>query len=143
MDNHTGNWWLQLQDVVLGYWPGSIFTGLADSSTLVAWGGEIINLRSARHHTTTQMGSGHFPFEGYGKSSFFYNLKVIDKSNTLQDPASLQPYATDSACYDLHVAETKILISEHIFTMGVPDILHNAHDDQQIDVLKKKKHSLI
>ncbi|XP_028082214.1 uncharacterized protein LOC114283553 [Camellia sinensis] len=106
-DNNSGNWWLQLQDVVLGYWPGSIFTGLAESSTTVEWGGEIINSRSAQHHTTTQMGSGHFPFERYGKSSFFYNLKVIDNSNTQQDPASLQPYVTDSACYDLHVEENR------------------------------------
>ncbi|CAL5327845.1 unnamed protein product [Camellia sinensis] len=81
-DNNSGNWWLQLQDVVLGYWSSSIFTGLADSSMIVSWGGEIINIGSAQHHTTTQMGSGHFPLEGYGKSSFFYNLEVIDNSNT-------------------------------------------------------------
>ncbi|CAL5373883.1 unnamed protein product [Camellia sinensis] len=82
IDNNSGNWWLQLQDVVLGYWSSSIFTGLADSSMIVSWGGEIINIGSAQHHTTTQMGSGHFPLEGYGKSSFFYNLEVIDNSNT-------------------------------------------------------------
>ncbi|THG08575.1 hypothetical protein TEA_024459 [Camellia sinensis var. sinensis] len=108
LDNQTRFFiYWTVQDVVLGYWPGSIFIDLADSSTIVTWGGEIANVRSAQHHTTTQMGSGHFPFEGYGKSSFFYNLKVIDNSNTQQDPVSLQPYVTDSACYDLHVEENK------------------------------------
>ncbi|CAL5373887.1 unnamed protein product [Camellia sinensis] len=119
-DNNSGNWWLQVQDVVLGYWPGSIFTDLADSSTVVAWGGQIINVRSAQHHTTTQMGSGHFPFERYGKSSFFYNLKVIDNSNTQQDPASLQPYVTNSACYDLHVEENTNTNLETYFYYGGP-----------------------
>ncbi|XP_028082216.1 uncharacterized protein LOC114283555 [Camellia sinensis] len=33
-----------VQDVVLGYWPGSIFIDLADSSTIVTWGGEIANM---------------------------------------------------------------------------------------------------
>ncbi|CAL5373889.1 unnamed protein product [Camellia sinensis] len=119
-DNNTGNWWLQVQDVVFGYWPGSIFTGLADSATIVSWGGEIINLGSAQHHTTTQMGSGHFPFEGYGKSSFFNSLKVIDDSNTQQDPASLQPYVTNSACYDLQIGENTSTDAGTYFLYGGP-----------------------
>ena len=106
-DKITGSWWLQLQDMVLGYWPDSIFTGLADSATAVSWGGEIINTRSKGRHTTTQMGSGHFSSEGKLKASFFRNLGVIDSSNNRIDPAgSLQQDATTyPSCYDVTLKE--------------------------------------
>ncbi|ESQ49654.1 hypothetical protein EUTSA_v10021939mg [Eutrema salsugineum] len=48
------------------------------SGVLVQWGGEITNTRSYSQHTTTQMGSGHFAEEGFGKASFFHNLRIID-----------------------------------------------------------------
>lgn len=107
MFQDSGNWWLQLQDEIIGYWPGSIFTGLSDSASTISWGGEVFNTNSEGHHTSTQMGSGHFPNEGPGKSSYFRNLGVMDDSNSLRDPENLQPYVTNPSSYDLHVAEIK------------------------------------
>ncbi|KAL6960089.1 hypothetical protein U1Q18_049393 [Sarracenia purpurea var. burkii] len=100
-DKKTGNWWLKLQGTTLGYWPNSIFTGLANNATALYWGGEVTDEKSGGHHTTTQMGSGHFPGEGYRKASLFRDLGVIDTSNTRTTPRSLEVAVTNPACYDL------------------------------------------
>ncbi|XP_050281543.1 uncharacterized protein LOC126722434 [Quercus robur] len=76
--NGKGDWWMNINDRVFGYWPSSIFSILSDSALRVRWGGEVINYNSGGQHTTTQMGSGHFAKEGPGKASFFKNLNVID-----------------------------------------------------------------
>ncbi|ESQ49655.1 hypothetical protein EUTSA_v10022139mg, partial [Eutrema salsugineum] len=78
-DTDNGNWWLGIGQSFVGYWPASLFTHLADGpAKLVQWGGEITNTRSYGQQTTTQMGSGHFPEEGFGKASFFRKLRIID-----------------------------------------------------------------
>ncbi|KAA8522692.1 hypothetical protein F0562_009146 [Nyssa sinensis] len=119
-DKSSGNWWLQVQNVTLGYWPSSIFTGLANTASQIQWGGEIINRRSFGHHTATQMGSGHFPNEGYGKSSFFHNLRYVDNSNTLRDPQQLRPYVSDPTCYNLYLKQNNPSDSGTYFYYGGP-----------------------
>ncbi|KAF9619550.1 hypothetical protein IFM89_007377 [Coptis chinensis] len=43
------------------------------------WGGEVVNSQPDGEHTATQMGSGHFPKEGFGKSSYFVNIDCLTK----------------------------------------------------------------
>ncbi|XP_059636896.1 protein neprosin-like [Cornus florida] len=100
-DKKTGNWWLMVQNLVVGYWPASLFKGFADGASRLTWGGEIINRKSAGHHTTTEMGSGRFSSQGYERSSYFRNVKFIDSSNTLRDPVDLIQYVSNPQCYDL------------------------------------------
>eukprot|EP00250_Pteridium_aquilinum_P021678 c25195_g13_i1 orf=484-1764(-) len=101
-DPRAGNWWMSFgQNCVLGYWPASLFTNLADSATMVEWGGEVVNSEPGSHHTSTQMGSGHFPSEGFGRASYFSNLQVVDSSNNLQAPGNLNTFSENSACYDV------------------------------------------
>ncbi|PON75646.1 hypothetical protein TorRG33x02_244950 [Trema orientale] len=119
-NKESGNWWLQLQNQVLGYWPGSIFTTLADSSDAINFGGEIINDEADGHHTPTQMGSGHFPSEGYGKASFFGNLQYMDSNGVFKDPEKLIPYVTKPLCYDLQVRDEKTSASGTYFYFGGP-----------------------
>ncbi|KAF8393478.1 hypothetical protein HHK36_021722 [Tetracentron sinense] len=102
-DKNNGNWWVKMQGTLLGYWPSSIFTTMADSASAVNWGGEIFNSNPQGHHTATQMGSGHFPSEGNGKASYFSNLGVVDSSNTLIIPTNLSPFTTKPTCYDLQI----------------------------------------
>ena len=64
------------QNCVLGYWPSSLFTYLADSATMVEWGGEVVNSSPDGHHTGTQMGSGRFANDGFGYAGFFHSLQV-------------------------------------------------------------------
>ncbi|XP_010456495.1 PREDICTED: uncharacterized protein LOC104737949 [Camelina sativa] len=82
-DRKSG-WWLSLGfNNIVGYWPSEIST-LADHANYAQWGGEILNTQRLGRHTTTQMGSGHFPDEGFRRSSYFRNLEVVDNNNQLQ-----------------------------------------------------------
>jgi len=94
-----------VQDQLVGYWPSSIFTHLAGTSDAISWGGEIVNNQPNGHHTSTQMGSGHFPNEAYGKASFFTKLGYFDEGNNVKDPENLEPFVTRPPCYDLRTGK--------------------------------------
>ncbi|XP_047065639.1 uncharacterized protein LOC124673642 [Lolium rigidum] len=101
-DPKEGNWWLQFgNDYVLGYWPSFLFSYLADSASMIEWGGEVVNTEPDGSHTSTQMGSGHFPEEGFGKSSYFKNIQVVDSTNNLKAPRGIGSYTEQSNCYDV------------------------------------------
>ncbi|KAF9610039.1 hypothetical protein IFM89_019767 [Coptis chinensis] len=100
-DPKQGCWWLALDDTVIGYWPAELFTRLADHATSVEWGGEVVNSRSNGKHTSTQMGSGHFAQDGFGQSSFFRNLEVVDADNNLSSAQHISTAAANPNCYDI------------------------------------------
>lgn len=101
-DPKEGNWWMQFgNDQVLGYWPSFLFSYLADSASMIEWGGEVVNSQPSGQHTSTQMGSGHFPEEGFGKSSYFRNIQIVDESNNLKAPKSIGSFTEQSSCYDV------------------------------------------
>ncbi|KAL1197819.1 Protein neprosin [Cardamine amara subsp. amara] len=101
-DPKMGNWWMGLGDnTLVGYWPAELFTHLADHATTVEWGGEVVNTRASGRHTTTQMGSGHFPDEGFGKASYFRNLEVVDSDNSLVPVRDVKILAENTECYDI------------------------------------------
>lgn len=86
---------------LVGYWPAEIFTGLANHAREVQWGGEIVNLHSFDRHTKTQMGSGHFPDEGFSEASYFRNLEIVDSNNSLQPVQDLKETVDHPKFYDL------------------------------------------
>lgn len=90
---------------VIGYWPSFLFSNLADSATLIEWGGEVVNSQSDGQHTTTQMGSGHFPGEGFSKSSYFKNLQIVDNSNHLRPAKDVKTFTEQSDCYDVQTGK--------------------------------------
>ncbi|XP_057807587.1 uncharacterized protein LOC131022175 [Salvia miltiorrhiza] len=103
-DPKEGNWWMQFgNDYVLGYWPAFLFSYLSDSASMIEWGGEVVNSESDGQHTTTQMGSGHFPEEGFGKSSYVRNIQVVDESNNLRAPKNIGTFTEQSSCYDIQL----------------------------------------
>ncbi|XP_019100986.1 PREDICTED: uncharacterized protein LOC109132954 [Camelina sativa] len=107
-DPKTGNWWLQLNEKeLIGYWPKELFPKLADSANIIEWGGEVVNKKKNGQHTATQMGSGHFPSEGFGKSSHFKAVKIIDMSNGIRDPVKVQTIVSRPTCYNLKTGYSK------------------------------------
>ncbi|CAD6252406.1 unnamed protein product [Miscanthus lutarioriparius] len=98
-DAPSGNWWLQVGGNDVGYWPSSIFSYLQDSASSVEWGGEVFSPDAGQ--TSTQMGSGHFPNEGFGKASHIKNMLVVDSSNTLRLPSGVNLLAEQSNCYNV------------------------------------------
>ncbi|CAL9160236.1 unnamed protein product [Musa hybrid cultivar] len=100
-DKKDGNWWLEWDSTVVGYWPSSLFSHLADNATTVQFGGEIVNKGPSGVHTATRMGSGYFPEEGYGRAAYTRNLQVVDAANTLVPVKSLKLTAGKPNCYNI------------------------------------------
>jgi hypothetical protein len=105
-DPKLGNWWLSYGDQLVGYWPAELFTHLSDHATMVEWGGEVVDTRPDGVHTATQMGSGRFAGEGFGRASYFRNLETVDADNSLVQVAldALQTLAENAGCYDIRKA---------------------------------------
>ncbi|KAJ8756173.1 hypothetical protein K2173_024720 [Erythroxylum novogranatense] len=113
-DNSSGNWWLTFQGQDLGYWPGDLFTSLADSANLITFGGgQVINNQYGGHHTTTEMGSGHYPIEGFGKAAYIGHLQYVDASNVLRIAYPLLPFITKTPCYYI------TMLKDEVSTEGV------------------------
>ncbi|MED6114408.1 hypothetical protein PIB30_079966 [Stylosanthes scabra] len=101
-DPKHGNWWLEFgSGILVGYWPSVLFTHLRDHASMVQFGGEIVNSRQSGFHTSTQMGSGHFAGEGFGKASYFRNMQVVDWDNNLVPLSNLKVLADHPNCYDI------------------------------------------
>ncbi|KAK4409254.1 hypothetical protein Sango_0506400 [Sesamum angolense] len=101
-DPKEGHWWMQFgNDYVLGYWPSFLFSYLGESASMIEWGGEVVNSEADGKHTSTEMGSGRFPEEGFGKSSYFRNIQVVDSSNNLKAPKDVGTFTEQSNCYDV------------------------------------------
>uniref|UniRef100_A0A1D1YQ58 Histidinol-phosphate aminotransferase n=1 Tax=Anthurium amnicola TaxID=1678845 RepID=A0A1D1YQ58_9ARAE len=101
-DPKLGNWWMGFGDnTLVGYWPAELFTHLADHATMVEWGGEVVNMRPDGEHTSTQMGSGHFAEDGFGRASYFRNLEVVDADNSLSSAESISTLAENTNCYNI------------------------------------------
>ncbi|KAI3967762.1 hypothetical protein MKW92_050953 [Papaver armeniacum] len=116
-DQNSGHWWLQLQGIPFGYYPSSLFRKLSKTATSVTWGGEIVNHKSNGRHTSTQMGSGHFPSEGGLKTSSYFNwVQVVDENNMAKDPKN----TTNPHCYDLKIDNRQHNTNGYGFYYGGP-----------------------
>ncbi|KAK7285861.1 hypothetical protein RJT34_20644 [Clitoria ternatea] len=102
-DPRVGNWWMSFGDgTLVGYWPEELFTHLTKHATMVEWGGEVVNTRANGQHTSTQMGSGHFAEDGFGKASYFRNLEIVDTDNSLTSVHNnILTLAENTNCYDI------------------------------------------
>ncbi|KAL8262495.1 hypothetical protein R6Q59_023844 [Mikania micrantha] len=100
-DGKEGDWWMQFEETLVGYWPASLYTLLRENASEVEFGGEVINLKLNGLHTTTEMGSGYFPQEGAGKACYIKNIQTVDESNTLMTPEDMYIYHPNMSCYDI------------------------------------------
>ncbi|GAB4843145.1 hypothetical protein Ancab_013120 [Ancistrocladus abbreviatus] len=124
-DQKTGNWWLYLWGAPIGYWPKSMSIynrgPLATSGDdTILWGGEIASYGLDRgYHSKTQMGSGHFPSEGYRNASYVRDLVYTDTSGkpTALAQNQLNGYASVPNCYK---CEFEQLNSSLYFFYGGP-----------------------
>ncbi|KAL9231915.1 hypothetical protein vseg_007076 [Gypsophila vaccaria] len=82
IDKHQddGHWWLSTDDdkYAIGYWPKSLFGGLADHATQVEWGGVTSN--PGIKLPLPEMGYGSSPDYNTAKSAFFQHVTVVDES---------------------------------------------------------------
>ncbi|KAM1219441.1 hypothetical protein ACFX2J_046273 [Malus domestica] len=114
----SGHWWLQVGNEAVGYWPDTIVPGLRGSAEIISWGGEIFNSKPEGHHTSTQMGSHHFPIEGFGRASYVRNIQYLDNSSQFKDAEHLRTYATNPKCYDVLVKDKTSNFGTHMYYGG-------------------------
>ncbi|MFI5959355.1 neprosin family prolyl endopeptidase [Cryptosporangium sp. NPDC051539] len=99
-----GNWWIQVGDQWMGYYPASLYNaaGLQSQSDLADWGGEIVD-DSATHPepTKTWMGSGAFPPGGFGWAAYMRNLAYQSDPAGTMTPLQGAPSVTNPASYDI------------------------------------------
>ncbi|MQL97674.1 hypothetical protein Taro_030377 [Colocasia esculenta] len=119
-DKTTGNWWLRLQDIEMGYWPKELIPSLEGGADVLTAGGEIYNSRSNEKHTGTQMGSDHFSSEGFKRSSFLKNVQVLDSSYSYSVPEKPIATAESPNCYDIQVGKEKDGSWGYFFFYGGP-----------------------
>lgn len=67
-----------------------------------------MNSISRGYHTSTQMGSGHFADEGFGKASYFRNLQVVDWDNSLLPLTNLHLLADHPNCYNIKAGKNNV-----------------------------------
>ena len=102
-DKDMGHWWVRYNGANVGYWPKDLFseTGLGFAAATLAWGGEVLNSGEFPGQTYTEMGSGHFPYEGYGKACYIRNMNVLKNDYVLPPLVDdLQAHITNPTCYD-------------------------------------------
>jgi hypothetical protein len=98
-----GNWWFQLQDTWLGYYPASLFGAGALSQTgqWVGFWGEVYTELANPALTKDQMGSGEFAQTGWNYTGFENNLLVQSNPDGAMAQFNGSPYAEDGAYYDI------------------------------------------
>ncbi|XP_058725816.1 protein neprosin-like [Vicia villosa] len=120
-DKNTGNWWLQVgpgSGNLVGYWPSKLFTHLKFAAEEVNFGGEIVNIKSTGSHTSTVMGSGNFPEEGFRKAAYIRNMQVIDADNNLHPLKNPEYSLTNFFCYSIVQGNTNPKWGYHIYFGG-------------------------
>ncbi|KAI3918857.1 hypothetical protein MKW98_017305 [Papaver atlanticum] len=110
-DRSSGHWWVHVQGTPIGYYPSSLFTELSKTATSAKWG----------RHTSTQMGSGHFPSEGGLKTSSYFNwVQVFDENNMIKDPKNVKKRVTKPNYYNLEIDSDHYRTNGYGFYYGGP-----------------------
>ncbi|XP_059065176.1 protein neprosin-like isoform X2 [Cryptomeria japonica] len=84
-------WSLYIEDNVVGYWPGSLFSSLAESTNVVQYGGEVLHSTNdiGTPFSKTHMGSGHFSQEGFPKAAYIRDIQMHNSNNALVYPQEI------------------------------------------------------
>ncbi|GAV85903.1 DUF239 domain-containing protein, partial [Cephalotus follicularis] len=91
-DNSSGNWWCYVKAnwIPIGYWPKSLFTGLAGPATYADWGGEAF---SPPGTLGPQMGSGLYPNHPLAKyNAFSYAIKITNDNYKNMDVVGIEEF---------------------------------------------------
>ncbi|KAI9865068.1 MAG: hypothetical protein M1813_002386 [Trichoglossum hirsutum] len=100
------NWYLQVNDIWIGYYPATLFsnakptaaTTLRNFGMHVTFQGEVYDSNEPKpSNTTTDMGSGLFPEEGFGRAAYIKKMKYQPN-----------PWFTDTTSIDIVKSATLI-----------------------------------
>lgn len=119
-DGSEGAWWLKYGDTWVGYYPRTLFddNGLRNQGARIDFGGEIVNTRTDNRHTRTDMGSGNWPYQGFGYAAYQRGLRYVDTSNFYQRATGLNRSVTNNMCYDLDLLSSGGSWEEYFYFGG-------------------------
>jgi hypothetical protein len=98
------NWWLRVNGQWIGYYPASLFNdaGLRNQAEKNSWYGEIVDSGAHTGTTATDMGNGHWPYEGWQHCAYMSNLahqSGTDGGMSRYSPSSV--YGSHPGCYTI------------------------------------------
>ncbi|XP_057440236.1 uncharacterized protein LOC130732142 [Lotus japonicus] len=101
--DNSGNWWLKVNNHIVGYWPAKLLSGLSRSAKSVEWGGQVYSpmLKKNTPHTRTAMGSGEAADGRWGNACYMRNLRIKDYSRNLKYPEYVSTRAEEPYCYNV------------------------------------------
>lgn len=115
-----GNWWVSHNGNWLGYYPGNLFNLINKSSCQAHWYGEVYDPTPASW-TSTNMGSGRFASEGYGKAAYYRDPFYVDTAGVAHWPENVGATGPiDSHCYSTSAIFTAAAPWERSFYLGGP-----------------------
>lgn len=85
----------------IGYYPASLYNaaGLRNQADQVSWFGEIVDSSSHNGTTATDMGNGHWPYEGFQHCAYMNNLLYQSATNGGMQRYAGSAWASHPKCY--------------------------------------------
>lgn len=96
-----GNWWVRVNGQWIGYYPASLYgsAGLRNEASQVSWFGEVVDSGSHSGTTATDMGNGHWPYEGWQHCAYMNNLLYQSSTGGAMQRYSAAASASHPKCY--------------------------------------------
>lgn len=119
-DPANGNWWLRYGNTWVGYYPNELFdsAGLKNKADKLSYGGEIIDRQTDGDHTSTDMGSGDQPSQGFGHAAYQRSLRYVDLTYTYRSHDGLIATRDDANCYDIDLYSANGSWGDHFYFGG-------------------------
>jgi len=98
-----GNWWLMVNGSWIGYYPANLFgnSGLLSQANSIYWYGEVVDSDTRSGMTETDMGSGHWPYEGWTWCAYMNNLQYQSSPQGAMQRYNGTVWKNDRECYDI------------------------------------------
>ncbi len=119
-DSSTGHWWLIYGSTPVGYYPTSLFgsDGIKYFAEYIAFGGEMMNKNPSGNHSGTEMGSGSFASQGYGKAAYQTGVQYVNSSNVWTHLSTPTQVVDNSNCYSLDYTQGSSLWGTYFYYGG-------------------------
>jgi hypothetical protein len=99
IQNIAGTWWVLHNKHWIGYYPSDYFDMMSSEACIVHVYGEVFD-ETLASWTSSDMGSGLFAEEGFGKAAYFRRPRYRDLAGTFQWPdGAMAATPNDPLCY--------------------------------------------
>jgi hypothetical protein len=98
---YQGNWWVRVNGHWIGYYPASLYNtgGLRSEASAVGWWGEVVDSGDHAGTTSTDMGNGHWPYEGWQHCAYMNNLLYQSSTGGAMSKYQGSAWASNPSCY--------------------------------------------